>query len=187
MIATYDPDVVVVSEPGRLSAGAFSPFLKIVHPNLLILVNPHRVQFVCSNTVFVATGEKFANDVRLVNVTLCLNGSLCHLLGLYGPTVGHASRHSFWEALDHEIEKWHDSPVCVLGDFNALEREEEATGLVHAKSLVQPHLQRWRASLAVCDLWRWHGRDEGASSLTRCKPGSQNAGSRIDRGLVSRS
>ena len=105
----------------------------------------------------------------------------------FGPTVGHASRHSFWEALDHEIEKWHDSPVCALGDFNALEREEEATGLVHAKSLVQPHLQRWRASLAVCDLWRWHGRDEGASSLTRCKPGSQNAGSRIDRGLVSRS
>ena len=70
LIAVNDPDFLVVSEPGRISPSAFRSFFKIHYPNLLILLNPHKVNYVSHRTVFVSRVE---NNVRIVNVTVCLN------------------------------------------------------------------------------------------------------------------
>ena len=184
LIAVNDPDFLVVSEPGRISPSAFRSFFKIHYPNLLILLNPHKVNYVSHRTVFVSRVGCIENDVRIVNVTVCLNDVLCHLIGAYGPTLGHGARADFWK-IEKEIEKNKSAPCCVLGDLNALENEDEAIGLVHAKELVQPCLKKWTSDKILFDLWRWQGKKEGPDAITRAKPDNPLQGSRIDRFLLS--
>ena len=85
----------------------------------------------------------------------------------YGPTLGHGARREFWQEMDKEIEKIKTIPCCILGDLNALEKDDEATGLVHAKELVQPLLKMWSERKILFDLWKWHGKKEGPEALTR--------------------
>ena len=185
LIAKYEPDVLVVSEPGRIVPSAFRSFYRIHHPNLLILLNCRTVHLVSHTSLFVNTVGCVKNDVRIEKVTVCLNGALCQMVCAYGPTLGHGARREFWKEMEKEMEKIKDIPCCILGDLNALENDDEAIGLVHAKELVQPLLKTWTERKILFDLWKWHGKKEGPEALTRAKPSSTNQGSRIDRILLS--
>ena len=143
------------------------------------------MHLVSQTSLFVNTVGCVKNDVRIERVTVCLNGALCHMMCAYGPTLGHGARREFWKEMEKEIEKIKTIPCCILGDLNALEKDDEATGLVHAKELVQPLLKMWSERKILFDLWKWHGKKEGPEALTRAKPSSTNQGSRIDRILLS--
>ena len=72
-----------------------------------------------------------------------------------GPQRTDPDRKIFWDKLNNLVTEPTSlalAPVCLLGDFNAIAKEDETVGLSSAKSLLVPQLSKWEEQERLFDL-----------------------------------